>query len=157
MAEKSRFVVLGLGRFGGTLAERLAKLGHRVTGLDILEEAIRPLEEMLDEALVADATDHTVLEAANLHDSDAVFIALGDEPLRNIITAMHVVELGAPKIVARGTDQMHARILKKIGEIDVVLPEQDMGAYVAEAMGGPLGAAAANDKRKVDAEVSEEA
>lgn len=155
MAEKSRFVVLGLGRFGGTLAGRLAKLGHRVTGLDVSEEAIRPLEEVLDEALVADATDRTVLEAANLDEADAVFIALGDEPLRNIITAMHVVELEATKIVARGTDQMHARILKRIGEIDVVLPEQDMGAYVAEAMGGPLGAAGDN-RRQADAEVSDD-
>ena len=139
MAEKSRFVVLGLGRFGGTLAQGLAKQGHRVTGLDIAEEAVRPLDEFLDEALVADATDREVLATMELDRADAVFIALGDDPLRNIITAMHVVELGARKIVARGTDKVHARILEKLGEIDVVLPEQDMGAYVAQAVGGPLG------------------
>lgn len=139
MAEKSRFVVLGLGRFGGTLAERLAKLGHKVTGLDASEEAVGRLEELLDEALVADATDRNVLAATELDKSHAVVIALGDEPLRNIITAMHVVELGARKIIARGTDKVHARILEKLGHIDVVLPEQDMGAYVAEAIGGPLG------------------
>lgn len=148
MAETSRFVVIGLGRFGGTLAERLAKLGHKVTGLDISEETIKPLEEVLHEALVADATDRQVLEAANLDQADAVIIAMGDEPLRNIITAMHVVELGARKILARGTDKIHARILRKLGNIDVVLPEQDMGAYVAEAMGGPLGTAANNNARQ---------
>jgi trk system potassium uptake protein TrkA len=139
LAEKSRFVVLGLGRFGGTLAERLAKLGHKVTGLDVSEEAVGRLEELLDEALVADATDRDVLAATELDKSQAVIIALGDEPLGNIITAMYVVELGAPKIIARGTDRVHARILEKLGQIDVVLPEQDMGAYVAEAIGGPLG------------------
>jgi len=139
LAEKSRFIVLGLGRFGGTLAERLAKLGHKVTGLDISEEAVGRHEEFLDEALVADATDREVLAATELDKAGAVFIALGDEPLRNIITAMHVVELGASKIVARGTDRVHARILEKLGDIDVVLPEQDMGAYVADSVGGPLG------------------
>lgn len=139
MVEKSRFVVLGLGRFGGTLARRLAKLGHKVTGLDASEEAVGQLEELLEEALVADATDRDVLAATELDKSHAVIIALGDEPLRNIITAMHVVELGARKIVARGTDRVHARILEKLGAIDVVLPEQDMGVYVAEAIGGPLG------------------
>jgi trk system potassium uptake protein TrkA len=139
LAENSRFIVIGLGRFGGTLAERLAKQGHKVTGLDISEEAVGRLEESLDEALVADATDRDVLAATELDKADAVFIAMGDEPLRNIITAMHVVELGATKIVARGTDKVHARILEKLGDIDVVLPEQDMGAYVADAIGGPLG------------------
>lgn len=139
MADKARFIVLGLGRFGGTIAENLAKRGHKVTGLDHSEEAIDRVQGHLDEALVADATDREVLAATEPDKADAVVIALGDEPLRNIITAMHVVELGAPKIIARGTDAVHARILKKLGEIDVVLPEQDMGAYVANALGGPLG------------------
>ncbi len=139
MADKSRFVVIGLGRFGGALAERLAKLGHEVTGLDASEEAVGRVEECLDEALVADATNRDVLAATELDNAAAVFIALGDEPLRNIITAMHVVELGARKIVARGTDKVHAKILGKLGDIEVVLPEQDMGAYVAEGFGGPLG------------------
>lgn len=139
MADKKRFIVIGLGRFGAVLASRLAEMGHRVTGLDVEEAAVEPLEEILDEALVADATDPEVLEAADLRSADAVVIAMGDEPLRNIITAMHAVELGAPRIVARATDAVHARIIKKLGEIEVVLPEQDMGAYVADAVGGVLG------------------
>ena len=138
MAYKSRFIILGLGRFGATLAQRLAADGHRVTGIDISEAAVRPLEEQLDEALVGDATDKEVLEATDLADADAVVIAMGDEPLRNIIAAMHVVELGATRIIARGTDAMHGRILRKLGNIDVILPEQDMGAYVAEALNSPL-------------------
>jgi trk system potassium uptake protein TrkA len=138
LADKSRFIVLGLGRFGATLARRLAADGHRVTGIDISEAAVRPLEEELDEALVGDATDKEILEATDLGNADAVVIALGDEPLRNIIAAMHVVELGATRILARGTDAVHARILRKLGDIDVILPEQDMGAYVAEALSSPL-------------------
>ena len=118
MAEKSRFIILGLGRFGATLAQRLADEGHRVTGIDISEDAVQPLQESLDEALVGDATDRDVLEATDLVSADAVIIAMGDEPLRNIIAAMHVVELGARRILARGTDAVHARILRKLGNID---------------------------------------
>jgi trk system potassium uptake protein TrkA len=139
LADTKRFVVIGLGRFGAVLSQRLTEMGHRVTGLDLEEEAVEPLEEILDEALVADATDREVLDAAELPSADAVVIAMGDEPLRNIITAMHVVELGARRIVARATDAVHARIIKKLGDIEVVLPEQDMGAYVADAIGGALG------------------
>lgn len=145
LADTKRFVVIGLGRFGAELARRLAGMGHHVTGLDVAEEAVEPLEEILDEALVADATDREVLEAADLRSADAVVIAMGDEPLRNIITAMHVVELGARRIVARATDVVHARIIKKLGDIEVVLPEQDMGAYVADAVGGALGPGAEVD------------
>ena len=112
LADAKRFVVIGLGRFGAELARRLAAMGHRVTGLDVEEDAVEPLEDILDEALVADATDREVLEAAELQSADAVVIALGDEPLRNIITAMHVVELGASRIVAMATDVVHARIIK---------------------------------------------
>ena len=138
MARKSRFIILGLGRFGATLAERLADEGHRVTGIDISDDAVEAIEESLDEALVGDATDREVLEATDPVSADAVIIAMGDEPLRNIIAAMHVVELGARRILARGTDAVHARILRKLGNIDVILPEQDMGAYVAEALTSPL-------------------
>ena len=142
---KKHFVVVGLGRFGSVLARRLAEMGHRVTGLDVEEAAVRPLEEVLDEAMVADATDRGVLEAVDLQSANVVVVAMGDEPLRNIITAMHVVELGAGRIVARATDAVHARIIKKLGDIEVVLPEQDMGAYVADAIGGALGPGAEVD------------
>ncbi len=143
--KKKHFIVIGLGRFGAVLARRLAEMGHGVTGLDVRESAVEPLEDVLDEALVADATDREALEAADLQSADAVFVAMGDEPLRNIITAMHVVELGARRIVARATDAVHARIIKKLGDIEVVLPEQDMGAYVADAVGGALGPGAEVD------------
>lgn len=127
-------MVLGLGRFGGALAQGLADAGHRVLGMDKDEKAIQPLADDLDEAIVADATDREVLKAADLPNTTAVFIALGDEPLRNIIATMHVVGLGAPRIIARGTDRTHARILRKLGDVQVILPEQDMGAYFARRM-----------------------
>lgn len=132
MAKKSRFILLGLGRFGASLARGLAEKGHKVVGIDIDEDAVKDLEEFLDEALVADATDREVLGAANIGDCTALIVAMGDEPLRNIIAAMHAVELGAPRIIARGTDHEHARILRKLGDIQVILPEQDMGRYLAE-------------------------
>lgn len=131
---KSRYILLGLGRFGAALARGLAEKGHRVVGVDIDEETVRDLEEMLDEALVADATDREVLQATNVQECAALFVAMGDEPLRNIIAAMHAVELSAPRIIARGTDHEHARILRKLGDIQVILPEQDMGRYLAERM-----------------------
>ena len=134
MAKKSRFILLGLGRFGAALARGLAEKGHKVVGIDKDEKTVEDLEEYLDEALVADATDPEVLQATNVGDCTALVVAMGDEPLRNIIAAMHAVELGAPRIIARGTDHEHARILRKLGDIQVILPEQDMGRYLADHM-----------------------
>ena len=143
MAKKERYILLGLGRFGAALAKGLSENGYRVVGVDIDKEAVKDLEDILDEALVADATDPEVLKATNVAECEVLFVAMGDEPLRNIIAAMHAVELGAPKIIARGTDHVHARILRKLGNIQVILPEQDMGRYLAERM-----SAAANRQDK---------
>lgn len=133
MAEKhSRFVVIGLGRFGSALARRLAKHGHRVTGVDLDEAAVQRVQDCLANALVADGADEEVLKALDLPDAAAVFISLGDHANRSIVATMYVLELGAPRVIVKGIDTLHAKILRKLGEVEVIFPEEAMARYVAD-------------------------
>lgn len=133
MAEKhSRFVVIGLGRFGSALAKRLAKHGHRVTGVDIEEQAVQAVEDCLANALVADGADEEVLKTLDLSNAAAVFISLGDHANRSIVATMFVLELGAQRVLVKGIDALHAKILRKLGKVEVLFAEEAMARYVAD-------------------------
>ncbi len=133
MAEKhSRYVVIGLGRFGAALAQRLAKNGHRVTGVDVDEDAVQAVEDCLANALVADGADEEVLKALDLPNAAAVFISLGDHANRSIVATMFALELGAQRVIVKGIDALHAKILRKLGKVEVLFAEEAMARYVAD-------------------------
>ncbi|NHA13477.1 TrkA family potassium uptake protein [Thioalkalivibrio sp. XN279] len=133
MAEKhSRFVVIGLGRFGSALAKRLAKNGHRVTGVDVDEEAVQAVEDCLANALVADGADEEVLKTLDLPNAAAVFISLGDHANRSIVATMFALELGAQRVMVKGIDALHAKILRKLGKVEVFFAEEAMARYIAD-------------------------
>jgi trk system potassium uptake protein len=133
LAEKhSKFIVIGLGRFGSALAQRLAKHGHRVTGIDLDEEAVQRIEDSLANALVADGADDAVLKTVDVAGANAVFISLGDHANRSIVATMYVLELGARRVIVKGIDGLHAKILRKLGKVEVIFPEEAMARYVAD-------------------------
>lgn len=133
MAEKhSRFVVIGLGRFGAALARRLSTHDHRVTGIDVDEAAVQRVEDCLASALVADGADEEVLQTIDLPNAAAVFISLGDHANRSIVATMYALELGAPRVIVKGIDALHAKILRKLGKVEVIFPEEAMARYVAD-------------------------
>jgi trk system potassium uptake protein len=133
LAEKhSRFIVIGLGRFGTALAERLARHGHKVTGVDLEEAAVQHAEDFLADAIVADGADEAVLKALDVANTTAVFISLGDHANRSIVATMFVLELGARRVIVKGIDALHAKILRKLGKVEVIFPEEAMARYVAD-------------------------
>lgn len=133
MADKhSRFVVIGLGRFGSALAARLAKNRHHVTGIDLDEDAVQRIQASLESALVADGADEEVLKTIDLAGAAAVFISLGDHANRSIVATMYALELGAPRIIVKGIDALHAKILRKLGKVEVIFPEEAMARYIAD-------------------------
>lgn len=127
-----RYVVLGLGSFGGSLARRLAENGQRVTGADISERAVDAIKDDIYEAVVADATNADVLEELEVEHARAVIISLGDYLERSVLAALHVVELGATRILAKGINDDHKKILERIGVGEVVFPETSYAIQMAD-------------------------
>lgn len=132
MKGTKNFIVIGLGDFGGAVAQRLHQNGCRVSGLDVLEDRVEELTDVLHEAIIADATDRSALEQLSLGAADGVFLSLGQRLEQSILAALHLKELGARRILAKGVSKEHGRILKKLGVEQVIYPEEEAGHYWAD-------------------------
>lgn len=127
-----RFIVLGLGKFGSAVAKRLHKNGCYVIGVDATEEKVEAMQEFLNEALIADVTDRTALSNLPLKEVDGIFLGLGDHYEHSILASLHLKELGAKRLMAKGVSPEHGRILQKLGVDQVIYPEEEIAVYWAD-------------------------
>ncbi len=132
MQKPKHLVILGLGSFGAALAERAHQNGCRITGVDASEERVDDLKHLLREAVIADVTDRDSLAQLPLATADSVVISLGERYEQSILCALHVKELGARRVLAKGVTPAHGRILKKLGVDQVIFPETEAAMYWAD-------------------------
>jgi trk system potassium uptake protein TrkA len=126
-----QFVVIGIGRFGGAVAERLSQLGQEVLAIDTDEEAIQKISDKVTHAVTADATDENVLRSLGVRNFDVAVVAIGADIQSSIMTTLMLKEMGIRYVVAKAQNELHARVLMKIGADKIVFPERDMGERVA--------------------------
>lgn len=121
-----QYVVIGLGRFGKSVAQTLAEQGHEVVVLDTDESNINDISDIVTHAIVGDATDKRVLAAAGVKEADVVIVCITKFET-SIMTSLLCQELGAKKIIAKARNDFHAETLRKLGIDHVIIPEKDMG------------------------------
>lgn len=92
-----QFVVIGLGRFGSSLALQLVDMGCEVLGIDRNEDVVDSMSEMLTHTVVADATDEDSLRSLGIRNFDCGIVAIGDDIQVSILTAILLKELGVKK------------------------------------------------------------
>jgi trk system potassium uptake protein TrkA len=126
-----QFVVIGIGRFGSALAKRLCELGHEVLAIDTDEDEIQKISEGVTHAVTADASDEGVLKSLGVRNFDVAVVAIGTDIQASIITTLMLKDLGVKYVVAKAQNDVHAKVLYKIGADRVVFPERDMGERVA--------------------------
>ena len=134
---KKHFVVLGLGTFGGALATRLADNGCRVTGVDVNPALVEALKDKLYEAVIANATERSVVDQLGLAEADAVLISLGEELSPSLLATLHAREAGAKRILVKGLTDEHGKILRSLGVERVVFPEIEIAHTLADQMTWP--------------------
>jgi trk system potassium uptake protein TrkA len=134
----ARIVVIGLGRFGSSLATELVRGGYEVLGIDADERLVQDLAEDITQAAVADSTDLDALRQLGVPDAEMVVVAIGANLEASILTTSLLVDLAIPNIWAKATSRQQARILERIGAHHVVQPEHDMGARVAHLVTGRM-------------------
>lgn len=139
MAEKGNdpVVVIGLGRFGSSLALELTRRGTEVLAIDNRPKIVQALAGNITHLATADATDIDALQQLGVADFYRAVVAIGDLEA-SILTASLLVELEIDDIWAKAVSQQHRRILSRVGAHHVVLPEHDMGERVAHLVGGRL-------------------
>jgi trk system potassium uptake protein TrkA len=126
-----QFVVIGLGRFGRAVAERLCELGHEVLAIDTDEEAVQKISEKVTHAVTADAADESVLKSLGVRNFDVGVVAIGSDIQSSIIVTLMLKEMGVAYVVSKAQNELHAKVLLRIGADRVVFPERDMGERVA--------------------------
>ncbi|MBP1777503.1 MAG: TrkA-N domain protein [candidate division NC10 bacterium] len=126
--------VIGLGRFGSSVARTLAQSGCDVLAVDMDGERVKALVEYVTEAVQADALDEAALKTLGLRNFEAVVVAIGHEVKASILVTVVLKEMGVPKIVAKAQDELHGKVLQKVGADIVVYPERDMGVRLAHTL-----------------------
>lgn len=126
-----QFVVVGLGRFGHSLAQTLAENGHNVLAIDKREDRIQDIANDVTHAVEADATDEEVLKTMGVRNFDVAVVSIGDNIHANILTTLILKELGIPYVIVKAQDALHGKVLTKVGADKVVYPERDMGVRIA--------------------------
>ncbi|MRN56542.1 potassium channel family protein [Paenibacillus monticola] len=132
-----QFVVIGLGRFGSSLALELMEMGYEVLGIDHQEDRVEEMSDHLTHAVMADATDEETMRSLGVRNFDCGIVAIGDNMERSILAAITLKELGVKKVVAKAITILHGRALSKLGVDRVIFPERDMGVRVAHQLVRP--------------------
>ena len=126
-----QFAVIGLGRFGTSVASALYKQGYEVLAVDADEERVQKFSEEVTHVVQADTTDENSLKALGIRNFDVVVVAIGEDVQANVLTTLLLKDLGVKHIVAKARNELHGKMLTKIGADRVVYPERDMGQRVA--------------------------
>jgi len=126
-----QFLVVGLGRFGSSLARTLYNLGYDVLGIDRDEEIIQNIANDITHAVQADATDENTLKALGVRNFDVAIVSIGDDIQSSILITIMLKEMGIKYVVAKAQSQLHGKVLYKVGADRVVFPERDMGVRLA--------------------------
>lgn len=130
MANK-QFVVIGLGRFGVSVAQTLYSLENDVLAIDVNEDTIQEISDSVTHAVQMDATDEAALKTLGLRNFDVAVVTIGSNIQDSILVTLLLKELGVKYIIAKANSELHAKVLRKIGADRVILPEKDMGIRVA--------------------------
>jgi trk system potassium uptake protein len=131
---KKEFVVIGLGRFGGSIARELIHQGANVMVIDTSSERVDEFAHIATQSIIADTTDEAVIQSLGLWNYEHVIVAIGENIQASILTTLILKENGVQKITVKAQNDYHEKVLKKIGADFVVHPERDMGIRIANNM-----------------------
>lgn len=129
--KKKSFLVIGLGRFGSSFAKNMMKMGCEVVAVDEDLDKVNKISEFVTESMAGNIHDEEFLDSLGLADFDAVVVAIGHDIESSVLICTLAKELGAGYLVAKAADDLHEKILQKLGVDWVVTVEREMGRKVA--------------------------
>ena len=130
-----QIAVLGLGRFGVSVASSLERLGVGVMGVDIDQEKVAEIAPNITHAVQADLLDAEALDSLGLRNFDVVILSIKNVEI-SCLTTIAIKDHGAKYVVAQASGDAHAKILERIGADKIIMPEKDMGSRLARNLAG---------------------
>ena len=126
-----QFAIIGLGRFGSSIAKTLYQMGHDVLAIDNDPEEVQEISDYVTHAVQADATDEVTLNTLGIRNFDVAVVTIGTDIQSSILITLLCKEMGVKYVLAKAQNELHAKVLYRIGADKVVFPERDMGSRVA--------------------------
>lgn len=128
------YVVIGMGRFGYSVACRLSQLGNEVLVIEKCQEKVQQIANSVTHAVVGDAEDPQVLRALGIRNYDCAIVAIGGDLSASVLTTLNLKELGVPMVVCKAHDENHKKVLEKIGADRVIVPERESAYKLAQGL-----------------------
>ncbi len=130
---KKQIVIIGLGRFGISVAMSLAEQGHQVLGIDIDEKKVEEISDSITQAVTVSKVNEETLISLGIKEFDIAIVAIGDVE-SSILISQILKEIGVKKVISKAQSFLHGRVLEKIGVDKVAFPERDMGIRLANSL-----------------------
>jgi len=131
---KKQVAVIGMGRFGFSMATSLFDMGNEVLAMDSNAKKVENIASLITHAVQADATSEAVLKELSVSSFDMAVVAIGTSIQDSVLSTILLKKLGVPYVIARASNELHGSILEKIGADKVVYVEQEMGGRVAHGL-----------------------
>jgi trk system potassium uptake protein len=131
---KKQIAVIGLGRFGASVASALYREGHEVIAIDDNERNVQDSVLQVTKSIYADATDEAILRKAGIEKFDIGVVAIGSTIESSVLCTLLLKKLKVGYIIARAKNELHGNILEKIGADIVIHPEREMGFRIAQSV-----------------------
>ena len=129
--------VIGLGRFGYSVAEALTQKGCEVLAIDRDEVKIEAVSDFVTYAVECDAADEKALKAISAQNVDAAVVSIGENIEASILIVMALKELGVKDILAKAVTPIHGKVLTNLGVSRVIFPERDAAIRLAHSLIAP--------------------
>ncbi|MGI8484297.1 MAG: potassium channel family protein [Thermomicrobiales bacterium] len=130
-----RVTVIGLGRFGSSVARTLHDLGYEVTAIDRDPKRIQDMADLVTLAAQGDGTDQELLQQLNVEQSDVAIVAQGENLEASVLSTLLLKKLNIPWVIGKAKSTLHGELLRKVGADRVVFPELDAGNRLAHSLG----------------------
>jgi trk system potassium uptake protein TrkA len=129
-----KYIIVGMGSFGGFLAARLTELGHEVIGVDSSELKIEQVKDKITHAILMDATDSVTVKTLPYKDCDAVIITIGEDVGASIMVTAIFKQLNVTRLISRSINDVHETVIKAIGVTEIIHPEEDSAERMAKRL-----------------------
>ena len=128
------FLIIGMGRFGSSLAVELSNLGHDVLIIDKNEDKIAHIADRVTHAVIGDAKDESVIESLGVRNFDVAIVAIANNIEDSVLITIMLKEMGVKKVIAKAQSMLHMKVLERVGADVTVFPERDMGNRLAQRL-----------------------
>ncbi len=129
-----KYIIIGLGNFGSSLAVKLTNMGHEVIGVDKYMGKVEAMKELVTHTVCLDSTDPQAVTNLPLKDADIVIVGIGEDEGANIMVTALMKHLKVKRIISRAISPLHQTVLEAMGVDEIVHPEEETAARFAKML-----------------------